>query len=87
VDHLTQLVGILLIAMVAVAVVTPDFDLQSTIVSTSRLVQHSLVVAAITLAGIVRLVPKLSPLLRRVLYHISGYHSANLIDLNCTRLC
>ena len=84
--HLMHLARIALIAMIVVAVVA-DFDLQPTIVGLSRLVQHSLVVAAITLAGSAPSVQNFSPLLLQGSYHISDYHPASLIDLNCTRLC
>jgi hypothetical protein len=83
-NHLAQFVSILLITVLAVAIVISGFDLQPTIASISRLVQLSL---AITLAGIAPSVQNFSPLLLRASYHISGYHPANLIDLNCTRLC
>ena len=84
--HLIHLARIALIAMIVVAVVA-DFDLQPTIVGLSRLVQHSLVVAAMTLAGSALSVPNFPPLLLQGSYRNSDYHPANLIDLNCTRLC
>lgn len=84
-NHRAQFVSILLIAVITVAVVTSGFDLQPTIASMSRFVQLSL---AITLAGIKISGQNSSPLLLRVSHHIfSGRHPANLIDLNCTRLC
>jgi hypothetical protein len=84
--HLMHLASIPLIAMIVVVVVA-DFNLQPTIVGLSRLVQYSLVVAAITLAGSAPSVQNFFPLLLQGSYHISDYHPANLIDLNCTRLC
>jgi len=78
--HLMHLARIALIPMMVVAVVA-DFDVQSTIAGLS------LVVAAITLAGSPPSVQNFSPLLLQGSYHISDYHPANLIDLNCTRLC
>ena len=83
-NHRAQFVSILLIAVITVAVVTSGFDLQPTIASMSRVVQLSL---AITLAGIAISGQNSSPLLLWVSHHISDRHPANLIDLNCTRLC
>jgi hypothetical protein len=83
-NHLAQFVSISLITAIAVALVTSGLDPQPTIASVSRLVQRSL---AITLAGLAPSVQNFSPLLLRAAYNISGYHPANLIDLNCIRLC
>ncbi len=82
--HLMHLARIALIVMILVAVVA-DFDLQPTIVGLSRL--GSLVVTAMTLAGSALAVQNFSPLLLQGSYRNSDYHPANLIDLNCTRLC
>jgi len=84
--HLMHLVRIALIATIVVAVVA-DFDLQPTIVDLSRFVQHSLVVAAMRLAGSALPVQNFPLLLVQGSYRNSDYHPANLIDLNCTRLC
>ena len=84
--HLMHLARIALIAMIVVAVVV-DFDLRPAIVGLVRLVQYSLVVAAITLAGSAPSVQNVFPFLLQGSHHISDYNPANLIDLNCTRLC
>jgi hypothetical protein len=83
-NHLAQLVSLSLITVIAVASVTPGFDLETTIASLSRLVQLPL---AIILAGIAPSVRNFSLSLLRTSYHISDYHPANLIDLNCIRRC
>lgn len=83
-NHLAQLVSLSLITVIAVASVTPGLDFQPTIARISRLVQLPL---AIILAGIAPSVKNFSLSLLRASYHISDYHPANLIDLNCIRRC
>jgi len=83
-NHLAQFVSLSLIAVIAVANVTPDFDLQPTIANIAGLVQLSL---AVTFAGSAPSVQNLFPLLLRPSYRICGCHAANLIDLNCIRRC
>ena len=90
VNRWLQLVGVLLIGGIVVVVVSPDFDLQPTVVLVSQATQRPPVVAfaAIT-AAITNLWVqhfKYSPL--AFLFRGFGNHpSADLIDLSCTRLC
>jgi hypothetical protein len=85
-----KLVSVLLMAGVVVAVVSPDFDLQPPVARVSRATPKPPVVvfAAIRTAAIkdclMHSVPS-SPL--AFLFRSFGNLSANLIDLNCTRLC
>ena len=84
-----KLVGVLLMAGVVVAVVSPDFDLQPTVAHVSRATPKPPVVvfAAIPTAAIKECPPHSTPLPLAFLFRSFGNLSANLIDLNCTRLC
>jgi hypothetical protein len=83
-----KLVGVLLIAVVVVAVVSPDFYLQPTVARVSRATQrpHVVVFAAIAVTNKLW-VQHFTPLPLAFLFRSFGNLSANLIDLNCTRLC
>jgi hypothetical protein len=84
-----KLVGVLLIAGVVVAVVSPDFDLPPTVAHVSRATPKPPVVvfAAIPTAAIKDCPLHSVPLPLALLFRSFGNLSANLIDLNCTRLC
>jgi hypothetical protein len=84
-----KLVGVLLIAGVVVAVVSPDFDLPPTVAHVSRATPKPPVVvfAAIPTAAIKDCLLHSVPLPLALLFRSFGNLSANLIDLNCTRLC
>ena len=83
-----KLVGVLLMAGVVVAVVSPDFDLQPTVARVSRATPKPPVVfAAIPTAAIKDCLLHSAPLPLAFLFRSFGNLSANLIDLNCTRLC
>jgi len=83
-----KLVGVLLIAVVVVAVVSPDFDLQPTVARVSPATQrpHVVVFAAITVTNKLW-VQHSTPSPLAVLFVGSGNNRSDLIDLNCTRLC
>jgi hypothetical protein len=89
VNRRLKLVGVLLIAVIVVAVVSPDFDLQPTVARVSRATQRPPVVAfaAITAATNKLRVLNSTPSPLAFLLRGSGNHPADLIDLNCTRLC
>jgi len=84
-----KLVGVLLMAGVVVAVVSPDFDMQPTVAHVSRATPKSPVVvfAAIPTAAIKDCLLHPAPL--PLAFSFSSFRnlSAHLIDLNCTRLC
>jgi len=84
-----KLVGVLLIAVVVVAVVLPDFYVQPTTVArVSRATQRPHVVVFAANAVTNKLwVQHFTPLSLAFLFRSFGNLSANLIDLNCTRLC
>jgi len=84
-----KLVSALLMAGVVVAVVLPDFDLQPTVARVSRATPKPPVVvfAAIPAAAIKDCLLHSVPLPLAFLFRSFGNLSANLIDLNCTRLC
>ena len=84
-----KLVGVLLIGGIVVAVVSPDFDLQPTVARVSQATLRPPVVAFAAITAATTLWVRhftYSPL--ALLFRGSGNHpSADLIDLNCTRLC
>ena len=84
-----KLVSVLLMAGVVVAVVSPDFDLQPTVPRVSRATPKPPVVvfAAIPTAAIKDCLLHSVPSPLAFLFRSFGNLSANLIDLNCTRLC
>jgi len=83
-----KLVGVLLIAGIVVAVVSPEFDTQPTVAGVSRATQrpHLVVVFAVITAAS-KSVQHSTLSLLAVLFHHSGDYSPDLIALNCTRLC
>jgi hypothetical protein len=89
VNRWLKLVGVLLIAGVVVAVISPDFDLQPTVARVSRAAQrpHVVAFAAITTATNELWVQHSTPSPLVFLFRGSGNHPADLIDLHCTRLC
>jgi len=88
VNRWLKLVGVLLIAGIIVAVVSPEFDPQPTVASVSRATQrpHLAVVFAVIKAASEAVQHSTSSSLA-VLFHHSGDYSADLIALHCTRLC
>lgn len=83
-----KLVGVLLIAAIAVAVVSPDFDLQPALARVSRATQRPHVVAFAAITATNKLwVQHSTPSPLVVLLRGSGNHPTDLITLNCTRLC
>ena len=89
VNRWLKLVGVLLIGGIVVVVVSPDFDLQPTVVLVSQATQRPPVVAfaAITAATTNLWVQHFTYSPLAFLFRGSGNHPADLIDLNCTRLC
>ena len=89
VNRWLKLVSVLLIAGVVVAVVSPNFDLQPTVARVSRATPQPPVVvfAAIPPAAIKDCLLHSVPSPLAFLFRSFGNLSANLIDLNCTRLC
>ena len=83
-----KLVGVLLIAGIVVAVVSPDFDPQPTVARVSRATQRPHVVAIAAITATSKLwVQHFTPSPVSVLFRGSGNYHPDLIDLNCTRLC
>ena len=85
-----KLVGVLLIGGIVVAVVSPDFDLQPTVARVSQATQRPPVVAfaAITAATTKLWMQHFTYLPLAFWFRGFGNHpTADLIDLNCTRLC
>ena len=90
VNRWLKLVGVLLIGGIVVAVVSPDLDLPPTVVLVSQATQRPPVVAfaAISAATTNLWVQHFTYSPLAFLFRGSGNHpSADLIDLNCTRLC
>jgi len=88
VNRWLKLVGVLLIAGIVVAVVSPDFDPQPTVARVSRATQRPHVVAfgAVTATN-KSWVQHSTPSPLAVLVPGSENYHADLIALNCTRLC
>jgi len=89
VNRWLKAVGVLLIAGAVVAVVSPDFDLQPAVAHVSRATPKPPVVA---LAAIPTTTIKVcglhsTPLPRAFSFRSLDNFPADLIDLNCTRLC
>jgi hypothetical protein len=82
-----KLVSVLLMAGVVVAFVSADFELQSTVARVSRATKPVVVFAAIPTAAIKDCILHSVPSPLAFLFRSFGNLSANLIDLNCTRLC
>jgi len=88
-----KLVGVLLIAVVVVAVVSPDFDLQPTVARISQATQRppgfapGFAFVAIPTATFKDRGLHSTPSPLAFLFRSYGKLSANLIDLNCARLC
>jgi hypothetical protein len=83
-----KLVSVLLMAGVVVVVVSPDFDLQPTVVHVSRATPRPPVVAFAAIpTATIKDRGHSTPLPLAFLFRSFGNLSANLIDLNCTRLC
>lgn len=84
-----KLVGLLLFAVIAVAVISPDFDLEPTVAHIARIAQKPPVVAFTVPTPVAIDFRLQNSRLSRVRFSFSSYHDnrANLIDLNCTRLC
>jgi len=83
-----KLVSVLLMAGVVVAVVSPNFDLQPTVVRISRATPRPPVVAFATIpTATIKDRGHSTPLPLAFLFRSFGNLSSNLIDLNCTRLC
>ena len=83
-----KLVGVLLIAGIVVAVVSPDFDPQPTVARVSRATQRPHVVAFAAINATNKLwVQHATHTPLAVLFRGSDNYPADLIDLNCTRLC
>jgi hypothetical protein len=88
VNRWLKLVGVLLIAGIIVAIVSPDFDPLPTVARVSRATQRPHVVAFAAITATNKLwVQHSTPSPLAVLFRSSGNHPADLIDLNCTRLC
>jgi len=89
VNRWLKFVGVLLIGGIVVAVVSPDFDLQPTVARVSQATQRPPVVAfaAITAATTNLWVQHFTYSPLAFLYRGFNHPSADLIDLNCTRLC
>ena len=83
-----KLVGVLLIAGIVVAVVSPEFDSPVTVASVSKATQrpHHVVAFAVIKAAI-KWVQRSTPLPLVALFHHFGDYPADLIALHCTRLC
>ena len=84
-----KLVALLLIAGIAFAVVSPDFDLQPTVARVSHATQKPPVVAfiAITPATNRFSLHNSTPSPLGFSFRGSGDYTADLIDLHCARLC
>ena len=84
-----KFVTLLLIAGIAFAVVSPDFDLQPTVARVSHATQKPPVVAfiAITSATNRFSLHNSTPSLLGFSFRGSGDYTADLIDLHCARLC
>ncbi len=83
-----RLVAVLLIAGIVVVVVSPDFDPQPTVARVSQATQRPHVVAFAAITATNKLwVQHFTPSPLAVLFLGSGNYHADLIDLNCTRLC
>ena len=85
-----NLVALLLIAGIALAVVSPDFDLQPTVARVSHATQKPPVVGFIAIAPATNRFALHSPVLPSPLgfsFHGSRDYPADLIDLHCARLC
>jgi len=88
VNRWLKFVAVLLIAGIVVAVVSPDFDPQPTVARVSRAAQRPHVVAFAVITATHKLwVQHFTPSPLEVLLCGSGNYHADLIDLNCTRLC
>ena len=89
VNRWLKFVTLLLIAGIAFAVVSPDFDLQPTVARVSHATQKPPVVAfiAITLATNRFSLHNSLPSPLGFSFRGSGDYAADLIDLHCARLC
>jgi hypothetical protein len=89
VDRWLKFVTLLLIAGIAFAVVSPDFDLQPTVARVSHATQKPPVVAfiAITPATNRFSLHNSLPSPRGLSFRGSRDYPADLIDLHCVRLC
>ena len=83
-----KLVGVLLIGGIVVVVVSPDFDLQPTIVFVSQATQRPPVVAFAAITGATTKLWVQHFTYSPLAFLFRGFdHGTDLIDLNCTRLC
>jgi len=83
-----KLVGVLLIAGIVVAVVSPEFDSPVTVASVSKATQRPhFVVAFAVIKAASKWVQHSTPSPVVVLFHRFGDYPADLIALHCTRLC
>ena len=83
-----KIVALLVIAGIVFVVVSPDFDLQPTVVRLSHAAQRPHVVAFAVITATHKLwVQHFTPSPLEVLLRGSGNYHAALIDLICTRLC
>ncbi len=84
-----KLTGVLLIGGIVIVVVSPDFDLQPTVVLVSQATQRPPVVAfaAISAATTNLWVQHFTYSPLAFLFRGFNHPPADLIDLNCIRLC
>ena len=83
-----KVVGLLLFAVIAVAVISPDFDLEPTVAHITRIAQKPAVVAFTVPTPAFDFRLQNSRLSRpRSSFNLYSDDRANLIDLNCARLC
>ena len=83
-----KLVAVLVIAGIAVAVVSPEFTPQPTVASFSKATHRThLAVAFAVIQAASRWVPQSRPSPLAVLFQTSGDYRTDLIALYCTRLC
>jgi len=89
VNRWLKLVTLLLIGGIAFAVASPDFDLQPTVARVSHATQKPPVVAFIAIAPAINRLWLHSSTLSPLGFSFRGSrdYPADLIDLNCVRLC
>ena len=89
VNRWPKIVALLVIAGIAVAVASPDFDLQPTVARVSHVTQKPPVVAFVAITPAANRSSlhhsALSPV--RFSFRGAGDSPADLIDLHCARLC